>query len=289
MSNLPQINRKIKSTKTTSKITNALKVVSSNQSVAYRDLLKRSGPYLQGIYKLFFEIYHHPDHDIRTTNKHLIHYSPHANELWIILGTDIGMCGDFNDKIKRYMESVFDKETDGLIILGKKLILTFEKEYGERIEYQRNSEINMRNLEDSLSEISAKVFEIFFNKNYRRLTFVYLKDPKEGIIERVNILPFTEKYFVNKKRIYVKLLNSTFSYPQAVIDLFPLYLKCVLLGGIVTSKVSEHSSRRDLMHNATKNANELLDEYTLTFNKLRQANITQEITEIVVAVQSKKK
>lgn len=288
MANLPQIKRKISSTKTTAKITNALKVVSSNQSNLYKELLKKSSPYLKGVYKVFFELYHNPDHDIRTTNKELIKYSRDKSELWVVLGTDIGMCGDFNDKVKRYLDTVFIPATDGIIILGKKLRASMVA-YEECLEYFRNSEINVNLLPKELKEITGKIFDIFFTKHYKKLTFVYLKDPKEGIVEKINILPFTEQYFSNKKKIYVKTLNTALSYPQVIIDLFPKYLECVMLGGVMTSKIAEHSNRRDLMHNATKNANELLDEYTLTFNKLRQANITQEITEIVVAVQSKKK
>lgn len=59
------------------------------------------------------------------------------------------------------------------------------------------------------------------------------------------------------------------------------YISSVLLGTIVESKISENASRRNAMEGATKNANELISNYKLEFNRIRQADITQEITEVI--------
>lgn len=78
-------------------------------------------------------------------------------------------------------------------------------------------------------------------------------------------------------------------FPEVVLDLFPQYLECILLSALLKSKIGEHTIRREMMYNAAKNAEELLAEYKLMFNKIRQATITQEITEIVVASRFKEK
>ncbi|GCE63831.1 F0F1 ATP synthase subunit gamma [Candidatus Mycoplasma haematohominis] len=289
MSNLPQINRKIKSVRVTSRITRALEIVSATQSHIYRDLQSKSLVYFQGIYKIFYEVFSDPEHDIRETNKRLISFSRKKRELWLLLGTDIGMCGDMNDQMKKYILHAFNPKGDGLVVLGNRLASSIEKDLGQYFEFKDKSELGVRNANSSIRKLTKRLFNLFMDKGYQKLTIVYMKDPKKGILEKLNLLPFTEKYFSNRKKVFVSSFNAQVKYPDVVIDLFPQYLECIILGAVISSKLGEHLIRRELMNSATKNANELLDEYTLLFNKIRQSNITQEITEIVVASQFKTK
>lgn len=290
MSNLNQISRKIKSVKLTNRLTRALEVISQTQFHLYKDLQKKSLPYLQGIYKIFYEIFNNPEHDVRLTNKKLISIEASKGTLWVVMATDIGMCGDFNDKLKGFLADSFDVDRDGLVVYGNRLLSIMDPEILKNLKHNHKSEIDSSMIFKSFKSLSQRSFELFMHGNYQRLALVYLKNPKLGTIEKINILPFENKYLQNrKKNVYVRSLNAQVSFPDSVIELFPQYLECVFMGALINSKIAEHGIRRELMHSAAKNAAELLDEYVISFNKLRQEKITQEITEIVGAMQSKKK
>lgn len=199
------------------------------------------------------------------------------------------MCGDMNEKLVKYVSKHFDHQGDALVIFGNKLFHSLNFQLIDKVILKEKSELACSKAAQSIREFSQKVFDTFMHGNFRKLTLVYMKDPKMGILEKIHILPFTENYFPAKNKVFVRQFEFKPQYPDVIVDLFPQYLECVILGAVISSKIGEHSIRRELMHNATKNASELLDEYTVLFNKVRQANITQEICETVVASQFKSK
>lgn len=199
------------------------------------------------------------------------------------------MCGDMNDRLQKYVLDSFNRQGDALVLFGRKLVNHLEPYLGEYIIMRDKSELKARDPSNSIRSMTKKIFETFMQENYQKLSLLYVKDSKSGVLEKINILPFTEDYFSNKKNVFVKSWNSKVKFPDVVIDIFPQYLECVFLSALLSSKLGEHAIRKEMMYNATKNATELLDEYKLLFNKMRQANITQEITEIVVASKFKGK
>ena len=92
------------------------------------------------------------------------------------------------------------------------------------------------------------------------------------------ILPLTSKGEVDKKKALIECDPS----PEAVFgQIIPHYISGIIYGGVCESIASELSARRTAMENATDNAGEIIDSLSLTYNRARQAAITQEITEIV--------
>ncbi|XP_032746490.1 ATP synthase gamma chain-like [Rattus rattus] len=199
------------------------------------------------------------------------------------------MCGDINDRVMKHLQSSFRPKTDALVVVGKRLASHLSSGFGDKIMIAMSSEMRPKDSRNNLRDIVKNVFDTFMNENYQRLSILYVKDHKSGTLDKVTVLPFREDYFEGRKKVFVKTWDHKMSYPNAIFDLFPQYLECIFLSAVINSKLGEHSVRREMMHNATKNATELLDGYKLLFNKMRQSSITQEITEIVVASKFKKK
>lgn len=281
MSNLNQLVKKIKTVESTVKVTNCLRIISSNKFIIYRDLHKKSKLYLRGVYRLFYEFFMSPDHSIYETNKKLIK-NPNGPHLWVCIGSDIGMCGDFNNKIASYLlEQV--REKDHVIVLGVKLFSMLKSKLDKNTHEFINSEINSGKMALDIEKICKKILNTFMLKSCGKLTIVYLKSKQDAVIEKLNVLPFTNNYFSYTKNVFVQKHAYEVNYPQVIFNLFPKYLEALLGGAIIKSKINEHTVRRDLMYTATKNAETLLDEYKILYNKLRQSIITQEISEIIAA------
>lgn len=199
------------------------------------------------------------------------------------------MCGDMNERLSNYVLDHFDTKGDAIVVMGNRLANSIEARLPKHILLREKSELKVKDAFKSVRAISKKVFDLFMRGNYQKLTMVYVKNPKEGTVDKINLLPFKENYFSGKKNVYNRRWNTKVKFPEVVMDLFPQYLECILLSAILNSKIGEHTIRREMMYNATKNAEELLSEYKIMFNKIRQATITQEITEIVVASRFKEK
>lgn len=202
MSNLSHIKGKIKSVSVTTRITHALEIISTTQQYLYKELQAGSISYLQGIYGIFFELFNDPEHDIRETNKRFISYEGGKKELWLLIGTDIGMCGDMNEKVSNYIFDHFDTKGDAMIVMGNRLSSSIENRLSKYILLKAKSELKIKDAFNSVRSMSKQIFDLFMRGNYQKLTMIYVKDPKHGIIDKINLLPFRENYFSGKKQIY---------------------------------------------------------------------------------------
>lgn len=114
------------------------------------------------------------------------------------------MCGDMNERMSNYIFKHFDPKGDSLIVMGNRLSNRIESQLGKYILLRDKSELTVRDAYNSVRKMSKKIFDMFMRGSYQKLTMVYVKDPKEGVIDKVNVLPFSEDYFVNKKNIYTR-------------------------------------------------------------------------------------
>lgn len=277
MSFLNEIKKKIKVVESTSKITNAMKLIASSKLKKQKDLHIKTSNYFLSVYELFGTICESVDKKI------LLNKPINNNTIWIIFTSSMGLCGSYNlNVVKKLAENILSN--DEIIIFGKKGInLLKTKNISNNIIGTINfddKEINY----DTFEMISEKLVNDYYDNKFKNVKIIYTKFINSLMFEPTifELLPFNKD---NLKRIDKPVNGSYFQIEPSGEKIFNFmltkYLSSVLLGTVVESKISENASRRNAMEGATKNANELNANYKLEFNRIRQADITQEITEII--------
>ena len=201
--------------------------------------------------------------------------------LLIVIGGDRGLAGGFNANVLKLAQSRYDElsvNSEVVILpIGRKAVEYFEK---------RNFRIMTRyeNISESISiygamSIADKIIDVYNKDKIDRVELFYTDciSPLVQEEKHIPIIPLD----IEVDRSNVSLTNYEPS-PEAVFDsLIPRYIAGVLFGAIVDSFAAEQAARRTAMENATDNANEMISNLSLVYNRARQAAITQEITEIV--------
>ncbi|EPY2306071.1 ATP synthase F1 subunit gamma [Clostridium sporogenes] len=200
------------------------------------------------------------------------------NKLYVIFTSDSGLCGSFNvniinnviDEIKK------DGEKSSAIVIGQKGRMYLKKlgvktlaEYIEIPDVPTAKEART---------IAQSIIELYSTKKIGEVFLVYSEfySPVKQQVLINKILPFTKEN-KNDNR-YIEFDPSITQVMDRVLE---NYLKATVLNCFFNSKASENGSRMTAMNGATDNANDLLDNLNVQFNRLRQSAITQEISEIV--------
>ena len=201
--------------------------------------------------------------------------------LLVVVTSNRGLCGGFNSSVikgtvKHIKDTYSDKQVD-LLTIGKKGNDLLSKKLTV---VQNNNEIFDELTFDNVAVIANKIMEMFAEGNYDKVELVYNRFKNAAtqittIEQFLPIAPMEGAVASNADYIFEP------SKPEIVLELIPKSLKTQLYKAIRDSFASEHGARMTAMHKATDNATELRDDLKLTYNKARQAAITNEILEIV--------
>ncbi len=273
--NLNKTKRRIASINSTKKITNAMELVSTVKLKKYRRILENNEAYTKEIVNLLNAIFvNHKKEDETLFERE----SPSEVDLIIVVTSNLGLCASFNNDVYKFVETSINKETSELLVIGQK-----GDEYFKRNSYKVNE--NYVTLTDKYSYDDviklAKFIRSSFEKGiYRSISLVYTHYVNSIRFkpEIIRVLPIK----IEKKEDdlgYEAIFDP--NHKTLIEEIVPIYMTSILYQRIVESLVSEQASRRNAMESATDNANELIENLTLEYNKARQTSITQEITEIV--------
>ena len=287
MANLKEIRSRINSVKNTEQMTQAMKMVSVARLKQAQNRILNLRDYAQGLKELMSHIClsQKISHPFLEEKKEL------KKVLLLLVTSDRGLCGGFNGNICRFTEKFLEEKNypeEALFFIGRKgrdyfkfrgikgqgTILNLVKEVSYPFAEKISVEL-MKNLSES--EYDA----VFFHYN----EFKTIISPE---IKRERLLPFDKTPFeADKKQAFKDLL---FEVPPQVLlkDLLKKYFSVQIYRILCESIAAEHGSRMAAMESATKNAGEAIDKLTLNYNKLRQANITTELTEIIGGVEALK-
>ena len=201
--------------------------------------------------------------------------------LYIVLSSSLGLCGAYNSNIFRLADARIS-EKDDAIILGNKAISHYQNGVFNKIEtfsdYTNVSDIAM------INSIIDYIRNEYLKGTYQEVHLIYTSYKNSLVFHPVDYQILPLKMEKEKLEGYPPIMEPN---QEALIDvLIPLYLKNSVYAKFLESEVCEQASRSNAMENATKNAEELLENLQIEFNKARQAAITQEITEIVGASQN---
>lgn len=278
---LLSIKKRIESIKNTQKITKAMALISKSKYRKAKMSLEHSEKYFDSLEKITKDIFYSIE-EIKM-NK-LCEKNITNKRLYIIFASNTGFCGGFNSSFANYLSEIYkskDEEKDvDIIVIGSKAIPYIKnKNFNIIFKYDNFSE---QIDEVLINEITNKIIDSYIKKEYSQVFFLYMKYNTQKldniILEKVLPLEFTE--FDTKQESFFTDINEK----EIILD----YVEGKVLYSFYNSLVSEQYLRMQAMDAATKNAQEIIDTLSSKYNRMRQAAITQEISEIVVGAQTQK-
>ena len=279
MANLKEIRNRIASVSSTMQITSAMKMVSAAKLKKAQDAITNMRPYANTLTELIQNLSGSLDGD---TQNLYTQVRPKQSVLIISITSNRGLCGAFNANIIKKTRQLVDKEFKNqkvsLITIGKKGSEILNKT-GKVISSYDSVFDNLTY--NSVSNIAEIVMNHYEKKTFDQVVLVYnrFKNAATQIIEAEPFLPIVaEKKSENNSNVdYIFEPSKS----EIISELLPKSLKMQLFKALRDSFASEHGARMTAMHKATDNATDLRDQLKLTYNKARQAAITNEILEIV--------
>ena len=279
MANLKEIRNRIASVSSTMQITSAMKMVSAAKLKKAQDAITSMRPYANTLTELIQNLSGSMDGD---TQNLYTQVRPKQSDLIISITSNRGLCGAFNANIIKKTRQLFDKEFKNqkvsLITIGKKGSEILNKT-GKVISSYDSVFDNLTY--NNVSNIAEIVMNHYEKKTFDQVVLVYnrFKNAATQIIEVESFLPIVaEKKSENNSNVdYIFEPSKS----EIISELLPKSLKMQLFKALRDSFASEHGARMTAMHKATDNATDLRDQLKLTYNKARQAAITNEILEIV--------
>lgn len=272
------IKRRIKSVNSTKQITKAMELVSSAKLRRTRERAEKTRPYFNTIKNTV--------QDIFSTTGGIKHPFVTEREIkktcYIVISADRGLCGGYNSNvIKTAVNHGQDKKDVSIISIGVKARDFFRsRKYdldGEFIHISENPSYG------DAKKISSLVTQLYTKEMVDEVYLVYTQfvstiSQKPEVIKLLPLGGKVEKEDDEKPYEHVAYEPSA----EEVLDyLIPKYIESTIFGALVESSASEQGARRIAMENATDNAEEMIGDLTLSYNRARQAAITQEIAEIV--------
>lgn len=303
MPNLKAIRNRIRSIKSTRKITQAMKLVAASKVRKAQIRVLNSRPYSQKV----------ADFTLRTVSSmspderqeiHLMCQRKIKTVGIIVISSDRGLCGSYNTNvIKRTIKRILELESlnikSKLIIIGNKANTFFRRTSTEIIEsftqLPATPSVELANLIANCAEKSfidkvvdqIEVIGTDFISMLRSVAYVkhflpIVPEDARTLEQEVKTPPLT------KEQKFIPFVLFEPSISIVLETLLPLYLSNVVYHALLEASCSELASRMNAMSSATKNAEELIDKLTIIYNKARQSAITQELTEIVGGVEALK-
>jgi len=276
MANLKEIRNRIASVSSTMQITSAMKMVSAAKLKKAQDAITAMRPYADKLTELLQNLSATLDAD---SGSKFSEQRDVKNVLIVAITSNRGLCGAFNSNIIKRATVVAESydANVSVVAIGKKANDALSKNF----EIISNQSPVFDDLTfDNVAEIAEMLMAQFESKAFDKIEVIYNKFKNAATQEIMTeqflpIVPLEGDANVNLDYIFEP------SKEEIVETLIPKSLKTQLYRSIRDSFASEHGARMTAMHKATDNATELRDQLKLTYNKARQASITNEILEIV--------
>ncbi|MEH7235227.1 F0F1 ATP synthase subunit gamma [Bacillus sp. JJ1562] len=278
MASLRDIKTRITSTKKTSQITKAMQMVSASKFSRAEANAKSFVPYMEKIQEVVANI---AVGSSDASHPMLLH-RPIKKTAYIVITSDRGLAGAYNSNVIRGAYQAMQKRhksTDEFTVIAIGRV-------GRDFFVKRGISVSLEiaGLSDQpsfaeIKDIANATVNMFTDGTYDELYMWYnhfVSAIQHDITEK-KLLPLTD-LAANKKQTSYEFEPSQEDILEV---LLPQYAESLIYGALLDGKASEHSARMTAMKNATDNAKELIDSLTLSYNRARQAAITQEITEIV--------
>lgn len=272
-----EIKNRIRSMESTKQITKAMEMVAASKLRRAQAQIAASRPY--------FEILRSTIEDITRANRDFS--SPYLKKrgekkvLYVVIAGDRGLAGGYNSNVLKLVYSQIQGKEAAVLPIGKKAVDSF-KSKGIPILTDAYAEAASVGIGDCFS-ISKQVSKAFLDGQYDEVYVAYTDfvSMLSQSPDFMKLLPLEKPEI--KENAPPRRCDTLYEHPaeEVFAAIVPEYLGGVLYGALCESRASEQAARRSAMDSATQNADEMIADLSLKFNRARQAAITQEITEIV--------
>lgn len=272
---MKDIKLRIRSMESTKHITKAMEMVAASKLRRAEENVRRARPYFDLVYKTAREI---AARDSELSSPYLIK-RPVKRSLYIVIGGDRGLAGGYNHNVFALAEDDMRVKPSVVLPIGKRALENMRAHGFEILTdaYPIAAELS---ISDSFT-MAKLVCDGYLNGDYDEAYVVYTK--YESMLTQTphkrRILPL-----MPPKNGDVEKTGDTLYEPDGLTvfnRIIPEYIGGIIYGALCESEASEQAARRNAMDNATKNAEEMIEDLSLKYNRARQGAITQEITEIV--------
>ena len=291
MPSLDDLKKRIKSVKSTQKITKAMKMVAAAKLRKAQENAEKGRPYSQKMQNIILNLTKSIS-DPSNAPKLLIGTGKDKTYLCVVLTADRGLCGGFNSNICKLAKTNFKKilkegKTLKIITVGSKGLDQIKREY-EKFIIQKFSFKDKKQISFNEAEMIGNEIIGLFNKNEFDKCILFYNNFKNVITQ----IPQSQQIIPVEKKISESKEKNNFSYEfepdedEILEDLLPKNISTQIFKAFLENAASEQGSRMTAMDNATRNAGDLVDKLTINYNRSRQASITKELIEIISGAES---
>ena len=293
MPSLDDLKKRIKSVKSTQKITKAMKMVAAAKLRKAQENAEKGRPYSKKMQNIILNLTKSIS-DPENAPKLLVGNGKDQVYLCVVLTADRGLCGGFNSNICKLAKTNFKKLlSEGkeikIITVGSKGLDQIKREYGKyvikKFSFKDKKQISFNEAE----LIGKEIIELFNKDEFDKCIIFYnnFKNVITQIPQAQQIIP-TEKIESNDQDKQEEKLSYEFEPDEDEIleDLLPKNISTQIFKALLENAASEQGSRMTAMDNATRNAGDLVDKLTINYNRSRQASITKELIEIISGAES---
>jgi len=290
MPSLDDLRKRIKSVKSTQKITKAMKMVAAAKLRKAQENAEKGRPYSEKMNNIILNLSNSIT-DKENVPKLLAGTGNEKIHLCIVLTADRGLCGGFNANIVKKAKYFFEKiKTEGkslkIITVGSKGYDQLKRIYGnqiiEKVSFKNSKIVNYLDAEI----VGKKIIELFEKNEFDICTIFYnrFKNVITQIPQEQQIIP------LKSSEVKKNSVDDNYEFEpeedEILSNLLPKNISTQIFKAMLENSASEQGSRMSAMDSATRNAGELVDKLTINYNRSRQAAITKELIEIISGAES---
>ncbi len=286
MANLKEVRIRINSVNSTRQITSAMKMVAASKLRRAQNAVQNMRPYAQKLQSIMQNLT--ADLDGSDEGKFAADRGDHK-VLIVTITSNRGLCGAFNTNIVKSAVNLINQKYSEQLRKGNVNLMCLGKKGADSLisagfkPMEINSEIFDQLSFEKTVPIAEELMQNFVDKKYDKIVLIYnqFKNAAVQLLQEEQFLPVVENE--TEEVTDESVANYIFEPNKEDIleALVPKAIKVQLYKALLDSFASEHGARMTAMHQATENADEMLKDLKQTYNKVRQASITNEILEIV--------
>jgi len=308
MASTKEISRRIKSISSTKKITKAMEMVAASKMRKAIEAVLKTRTYANLSWETVLHLAQLAESKSEVSHPLLAKRTEIKKAAVILITSNRGMCGGYNSAVINKAKESIDKhevETD-VILFGKKGAAIYSSDkYRVTAQFEKDDLLN--SIKD-VKPIVSLMIKDYLSGKYDKVLVAYTdfvnsakqiprvkqllpletktEDKYLGVVGKTSQIGVDEDYIAEKSKKHLSSDSFVYDYtfepsPFEVLDLLvPRLLEIQLYQAFLEANASEHSSRMMAMHQATEAAGDMVSEFTLYYNKARQASITNEIAEI---------
>lgn len=295
MASAKEIQSRMRSIQDTMKITSAMYMISSSKLKKARKTLADTEPYFYSLQSAIGRVLRHMEDTEHKYFDERAEIAPEARKIgYIVVSADKGLAGAYNHNVFKIAEDCMEnRENVQLFVLGEVGRQYFLK---KDVDVDTNFRFTVQKPTMHRARvISEKMIAMYLEGELDEVHIIYTRMANAAtmVAEKKQLLPLKKAAFNTSVQklvdIHQEEIEMIPSAEEVLNSIVPNYLRGMIYGCLVESYASEHNSRMMAMDAATSSARDMLKDLSIKYNRVRQAAITQEITEVISGAKAQKK